>query len=478
MIKKLARNMQAVRRIHFIGIGGVGMSGIAHVLRREGYEVSGSDLHVSSSTDALRSLGITIFEGHEAAHVAGADVVVYSSAVSADNPEMQAAKEAGLPLIPRAQMLAELMRFRYGIAIAGTHGKTTTTSLIVSIFAAADLDPSYVIGGKLNSAQSNAKLGQGDYLIAEADESDASFLYLHPMLVVVTNIDADHMSTYHGDFAELEEAFLNFIHKIPFYGCAVLCLDDPVIEKLLPRIHRPVLTYGFHEKADVRVQHYRVENLSGHFECIVNEQSYAVRLNIPGRHNALNALSAIAIAQHEGIPMTTVLEALSKFGGVGRRFQQYPIQFKKGAHVTLVDDYGHHPTELRATIATAREAWPDRRLVMLFQPHRYTRTRDLFDDFVNVLCLCDCVLLLDVYSAGETVIPGADSRDLMRAIRAKGVLEPIFVPALNEVVQALETVCQENDIVLMQGAGSIGALVQQCVQELGETFYDGRQSSL
>jgi UDP-N-acetylmuramate--alanine ligase len=478
MLKAVTSNrMRTVRRIHFIGIGGVGMSGIAHVLRREGYQVSGSDLHESAMTKSLAELGITIFIGHAAENVAGANVVVYSSAVDDTNPEVQAAKAAGLPLIPRAQMLAELMRFRYGIAIAGTHGKTTTTSLITSVFAAADLDPTYVIGGKLNSAQSNARLGAGEYLIAEADESDASFLYLHPMLVVVTNIDADHMKTYHGDFKELEDAFIEFIHTIPFYGCAVLCIDDPVIARLLPRIHRPVVTYGFDEKADLRVQHYRVDGFSGHFECIMEGQSYAIRLNMPGRHNALNALATIAIARHEGIEMSIIQDALSKFGGVGRRFQRYPVTLKSGKSVTLVDDYGHHPTELRATIATTRETWPDRRLVMVFQPHRYTRTHDLFDDFVTVLCTCDQVLLLDVYSAGEPAIPGADSHDLMRAIRAKGTVEPIYIPSIAEVQSALETVCQDNDIVMMQGAGNIGALVQQCVQDLGEPHEDAKTSS-
>ncbi len=469
MFKKLVKDKKKVRRIHFIGIGGVGMSGIAHVLKREGYDVTGSDQHASSATDALIEQGITVYIGHEGEHVEGADVVVYSSAISEQNPEMMAAKAAGIAVMPRAQMLAELMRFRYGIAIAGTHGKTTTTSLITSVFAAANLDPTYVIGGKLNSAQSNAQLGQGDYLIAEADESDASFLYLHPMLVVVTNIDADHMQTFHGNFSELEDAFINFIHKIPFYGAAVLCIDDPVIARLLPRIHRPVITYGFDEQADYRIQQYRVDGFSAHFDCIADGQSDPIRLNMPGRHNALNALATIAIAQHEGIPMPIIQEALSQFGGVGRRFQPYPVTLHKGQGITLIDDYGHHPTELRATIATVRETWPDRRLLMVFQPHRYTRTRDLFDDFVSVLCLCDQVLLLDVYSAGEPAIPGADSRDLMRAIRAKGILEPIFVPSLSEVTTSLETVCQNNDIVLMQGAGNIGALVQQCVQAYGES---------
>lgn len=479
MFKTVTNNrMKPKRRIHFIGIGGVGMSGIAHVLRREGYEVSGSDQQASAMTASLAQLGITIFIGHDAAHVDGANVVVYTSAVDENNPEMLAAREAGLPLIPRAQMLAELMRFRYGIAIAGTHGKTTTTSLITSVFAAANLDPTYVIGGKLNSAQSNAQLGSGEYLIAEADESDASFLYLHPMLVVVTNIDADHMKTYHGDFAELENAFIEFIHTVPFYGCAVLCIDDPIISKLLPRIHRPIVTYGFDEKADLRVQHYRVDGYSGHFECTIGGQSYAIRLNMPGRHNALNALATIAIARHEGIDMATIQDALSKFGGVGRRFQRYPIHLKKDIKVTLVDDYGHHPTELRATIATARETWPNKRLLMVFQPHRYTRTHDLFDDFVSVLCLCDQVLLLDVYSAGEPAIPGADSRDLMRAIRAKGTLEPIFIPSIAEVIATLETVCEADDIVMMQGAGNIGALVQQCVQELGERQDDATNTAV
>lgn len=479
MIKTVMNNrMKTVRRIHFIGIGGVGMSGIAKVLRREGYDVSGSDQQASAMTRSLAELGITIFIGHDASNVEGANVVVYSSAVDEHNPEMVMAREKSLPLIPRAQMLAELMRFRYGIAIAGTHGKTTTTSLITSVFAAAGLDPTYIIGGKLNSVQSNAQLGLGDYLIAEADESDASFLYLHPMLVVVTNIDADHMKTYHGDFSELEDAFVEFIHTIPFYGCAVLCLDDPIIAKLLPRIHRPVVTYGFDEKADLRIQHYRVDGFSGHFECMIGDQSYAIRLNMPGRHNALNALATIAIARHEGIEMPVILEALSKFGGVGRRFQRYSLTLKKGTPIIMVDDYGHHPTELRATIATARETWPDKRLVMVFQPHRYTRTHDLFDDFVNVLCLCDQVLLLDVYSAGEPAIPGADSRDLMRAIRAKGTVEPIFIPSIAEVGTTLETVCEADDIVMMQGAGNIGALAQQCIQALGGHKDDANASAV
>ncbi len=458
--------MRRVKKIHFIGIGGVGMCGIAEVLHNQGFKVSGSDINVSSVTRRLKSIGITVYQGHAKDQVQDVDVVVYSTIIEPDNPEMVAAKERRITLVPRAQMLAELMRFRYGIAVSGTHGKTTTTSLISSVFAHANLDPTYVIGGKLNSAGHNAKLGQGPYLVAEADESDASFLYLHPMVAVVTNIDADHMGTYQHDFEKLKQTFLNFIYQVPFYGLVVACLDDPVVEELLPHINRPVITYGFNENADVRIQHYQQQGLQCRFDCVMAGQSHAIFLNIAGRHNALNAAATIAVAREEGIEMGTIQQALMQFGGVGRRFQNYPITLKD-MPLTLIDDYGHHPKEVAVILNTIREGWPEKRLVMVFQPHRFTRTRDLFDDFAAILSKVDALILLDVYSAGEKPIAGATSAELSRAIRARCDLEPILIKEHEELTGVLSRICQPNDIVLMQGAGNIGSLAQDLVEQFG-----------
>lgn len=475
MIDKLQHKMRQVRHIHFIGIGGVGMSGIAEVLHNQGYVISGSDKVRTPVIDRLASLGIRCDEGHDAAHVKDADVVVYSSAVSPENVEWVAAQQARITMVPRAQMLAELMRFRFGIAVAGTHGKTTTTSLIASIFAQAKLDPTYVIGGKLNSVGMNAKLGLGHYLIAEADESDASFLLLNPMVAVVTNIDEDHMATYHGDAAQLKEAFLKFIHKVPFYGAVIVCIDDPVIKELLPEINRPIITYGFDESADLRATHYQSHGLSSSFECVVQGKSYALHLNIPGRHNVLNALASMATALEEGIDMDVIAQVFKEFAGIGRRFQSTPIHLN-GKSLLLIDDYGHHPTELAVIQQTIREGWPEKRLVTVFQPHRYTRTHDLFDDFANILSKTDVLILLEVYSAGETPIPGATSRELVRAIRQRSHIEPILLNDNAELIEVLSRVAEEGDLVLMQGAGSIGGLYQTLVQEYGTQLANERQA--
>lgn len=453
-----------VKHLHFIGIGGVGMNGIAEVLHNQGFTVTGSDLGQNAATTRMQNLGITCFLGHEASNVNGADVVVYSSAVSPDNPEMLAAKAQRMTVVPRAQMLAELMRFRFGIAIAGTHGKTTTTSLIASVFAHAGLDPTFVIGGLLNSAGCNAKLGEGKYLIAEADESDASFVLLHPMIAVVTNIDEDHMNTYKGDVKELKQAFLNFLHQVPFYGAVALCLDDPHIRSLIPEISRPLITYGFSEDADIRIVQYHQEALTCSFEVLIKGQSQVFHLNMPGRHNALNACAAIAVASEEGISLEVIGQALQKFGGVGRRFQTSPLQLASG-QVTLIDDYGHHPNEIAAIMNTVREGWPKARVILVFQPHRFTRTHDLFDKFAEILARADELLLLEVYSAGEQPIPGASSTDLVRAIRQRSHLEPILITDPAQVLTVLNKLCQGDEIVIMQGAGSIGRLASSLLEQ-------------
>ncbi len=458
--KKIA--MRRVERIHFVGIGGAGMGGIAEVLINEGYKVTGSDIAPNTVTDRLRSLGAELFFGHQADNVNGASVVVVSSAIKADNDEVLAARDLRIPVVRRAEMLGELMRFRHGIAIAGTHGKTTTTSLLASIFAQAGADPTFVIGGLLNSAGSNARLGAGRYLIAEADESDASFLHLQPMATVITNIEADHMDTYQGDFEKLKATYLEFLHNLPFYGIAVVCLDDAVLRELIPRIGRTVLTYGFHDDADYRISDFQQQGTRSQFVITdpLGEQR-EVQVNLPGRHNALNATAAFALAQDEGIAEEAILAALSKFEGIGRRFQQYG-EFETGrGKVLLLDDYGHHPTEVAATVAAVRSAWPTRRLVMCYQPHRYTRTRDLYDDFARVLSEVDTLLLLEVYAAGEAPIAGADSRSLARSIRARGQLEPIYVAQPTDLAGCLADVLQDGDVVLTQGAGNIGSLVKQ-----------------
>lgn len=461
------RPFNKVKHLHFIGIGGVGMSGIAEVLHNQGFKVTGSDLAQTPVTLRMEAMGIQCFTGHEAAHVKGADVVVYSSAVSPENPEMLEAKAQRITIVPRAQMLAELMRFRHGIAIAGTHGKTTTTSLIASVFAHAGLDPTFVIGGLLNSAGCNAKLGEGKYLIAEADESDASFVLLHPMTAVVTNIDQDHMTTYKGDVEQLKQAFLNFMHQVPFYGMVAICIDDPVNRSILADISRPLVTYGFSEDADIRITHYEQHELTCKFEVLTQGQRHQFYLNIPGRHNALNACAAIAAAREEGISMDIIGQALQNFGGIGRRFNTTTINLPSST-VTVIDDYGHHPTEMLAIINTIREGWPQSRLVMVFQPHRYTRTHELLDQFAEVLTKVDELLLLEVYPAGEQPIPGASSTELIRAIRQRSHLEPILITDHSTLPSVLDKICRDGDLVVMQGAGSIGRLATMLVEQYGD----------
>ncbi len=460
-LRTMIPEMRRVRRIHFIGIGGAGMGGIAEVLANEGYQISGSDIANNAVTQRLNQLGATIFIGHEASHVAGASVVVVSTAIKSDNPEVVAARELRIPVVRRAEMLAELMRYRHGIAIAGTHGKTTTTSLVSSIYAEADRDPTFVIGGLLNSAGTNARLGSSRYLIAEADESDASFLHLQPMVSIVTNIEADHMDTYGGDFNKLKATFIEFLHNLPFYGLAVVCIDDPVIRGLLPDIGRATITYGYSDDADVQVLDFVQDHNRSSFKVRRQDGSLlAVTLNLPGRHNALNAAAAIAVATEDGIDDEAITAALSRFEGVGRRFQHYG-EFATGqGQVMLVDDYGHHPSEVRVTINAVRAGWPERRLVMIFQPHRYTRTRDLYEDFAEVLSKVDVLILLDVYAAGEEPIPGADSRALCRSIRQRGQLDPVFVATTAEVPGVLARLLAEGDLVLTQGAGNVGALAR------------------
>lgn len=451
--------MRRVSRIHFIGVGGAGMCGIAEVLLNLGYQISGSDLRASANTRRLEKMGAQIYISHSEGNVADADVVVRSTAVDEDNPEIVVAKKRRIPIVRRAEMLAELMRYRHGIAVAGTHGKTTTTSLIASIFAAANLDPTFVIGGLLNSAGTNAQLGASRFLIAEADESDASFLHLQPMVSVVTNIEADHMSTYGGDFEVLKNTFVEFIHNLPFYGVVVMCIDDPVAAGLVERVNRSVITYGFSELADFRIHNVRYTGLGSCFSVAMPDHSIIdITLSIPGSHNILNATAAIAVSTDEGLDSKAIQEGLKQFQGVERRFQIYG-DFKVEAGVaTLVDDYGHHPTEVRATVSAARQVWPDRRLLMVYQPHRYTRTRDLYEDFLSVLSDVDTLILLEVYSAGEDPIPGADGRSLCRSLRQRGKLEPIFVESVDDVAAVIEEVVQAGDVVLTQGAGNVGSM--------------------
>lgn len=454
--------MRRIRNIHFVGIGGSGMCGIAEVLLNQGYEISGSDIRASSVTERLEQLGIKVFIGHQAGNVARADVVVTSTAVAGDNPEVVEAMARRLPIVPRAQMLAELMRYRHGIAVAGTHGKTTTTSLLASVLGFSGMDPTFVIGGRLNSAGTNAKLGGSRYLVAEADESDASFLHLQPMVAIVTNIDADHMSTYDGDFDKLKKTFIDFLHNLPFYGVAIVCIDCPVVRELLPEIKRQVITYGFSEDADYRAVNVCQQGMKTTFDLIRTGDSEAepvtVALGIPGRHNVLNALAAFATAADEGVPDQVIAEGLSRFDGVGRRFQVLGEFNTPVGEIMLVDDYGHHPTEVDATIKAVREGWNDKRLVMIYQPHRFSRTRDLYEDFVDVLSRVDVLLLMEVYPAGEEPIAGADSRALCRSIRQRGLVDPIFIARPEEVESILAGVLQDGDLLLAQGAGDIGAL--------------------
>jgi UDP-N-acetylmuramate--alanine ligase len=450
-----------VKQLHFIGIGGSGMSGIAEVLLSLGYQVSGSDLSESASVKRLRTLGATIIIGHAAGNIAGANVVVISSAVKADNPEVVAAKTARIPVVARAMMLAELMRFKQGIAIAGTHGKTTTTSLISHVLDCAGLDPTCVIGGRLNSIGTNARLGKGEYLVAEADESDASFLYLKPIMAVVTNIDQDHMETYAHDFAKLKSAFVEFLEHLPFYGLAVLCADDANVREIMPRLSKPMMTYGFSENAELRAFNVRAANAKMLFSTVQQRdcRTLDIELNLPGMHNVLNALSAIAIAHEVGVSDENIAKALASFTGVGRRFQRYgDVHIAGGGAYTLVDDYGHHPVEMAATIAAARGAFPERRVLLAFQPHRFTRTRDLFEDFVRVLSTVDELVLADVYAAGESAIVAADGRALMRAIRLSGKIEPTFVDTADEIAAAVEARVRDGDVVITMGAGSVGGV--------------------
>ena len=463
----------AVRHLHFVGIGGSGMSAIAEVIHKLGYTVSGSDQNDSATLRRLGELGIHTFIGHDPANVAGADAIVTSTAVKADNPEVIAAREARVPIVPRALMLAELMRLKQGIAIAGTHGKTTTTSLVASVLVEAGLDPTFVIGGRLNSAGANARLGTGDYIVVEADESDASFLHLLPVMAVVTNIDADHMETYGHDFGNLKKAFVDFLHRMPFYGTAILCTDDPAIRDIVASVTCPVTSYGFDEGAQVRAidvqavggqMHFNVQRRNG-----VTLPDLAVVLNLPGRHNVLNALSAIAVAVELNVPDEAVQRALATFQGVGRRFQPYgDWTAKDGGSFTVVDDYGHHPVEMAATLAAARGAFPGRRLVLAFQPHRYSRTRDCFEDFVKVIGEADVVLLSEIYAAGEAPIVAADGRALARALRVAGRVEPVFVDDIAAMPQSILDTVQGGDVVLCMGAGSIGAVPGKLVEMLSK----------
>lgn len=459
--------MRRIQKIHFIGIGGAGMSGIAEVMLNMGYEVSGSELQKNAMTERLIELGATITFSHVPSNVAECDAVVLSSAIPEHNVELVTARKRRIPIVPRAEMLAELMRFRHGIAVAGTHGKTTTTSLIATIFAEAGLDPTFVVGGQLNSFGSHARLGKGDYFIAEADESDASFLHLMPMSAVVTNIDADHMSTYQDDFHQLKQAFQSFIHRLPFYGLAVVCIDDPMVKEWIPQISRPVMTYGFSETADVRISNWHQTESTSEFSVHYPGEPEAIQfaLNIPGRHNVLNATAAIAIAKEAGIDFDVIRKGLTKFQGIGRRFQCLGHFQLSCGKVMLIDDYGHHPREVKAVIDAIRTGWPNQRIVMVYQPHRYTRTKALYEDFSSVLSEVDQLCLLDVYAAGEEPIGGADSRSLCGSIRNRGKLDPIFVSENQDLLPLLHNILQDGDILLMQGAGDIGKLAKLVAAE-------------
>ena len=458
-----------IKNIHFVGIGGSGMSGIAEVLHNLGYAVSGSDLGSNAATQRLAELGVRVMQGHDAANVAGANVVVTSTAVQNDNPEVIAARAARTPIVPRAIMLGELMRLKRGIAIAGTHGKTTTTSLVASVLAQGGLDPTFVIGGRLNSAGANAQLGSGEYIVAEADESDASFLNLSPMIEVITNIDADHMETYEHDFEKLKQAFVNFTHRLPFYGQAMLCVDDPHVRAIIPNVTKPITTYGFAEDAQVRALNARANGLL--MEFTVRQDGYPDTdfvLNQPGLHNVQNACSAIAIARELGIPDSATQQGLKEFRGVGRRFTRYgDVAIPSGGSFALVDDFGHHPLEMEVTMAAARAAYPGRRLVLAFQPHRYTRTRDLFEDFVKVLGKPDVLVLGDVYAAGEPRIVAADGRSLAHSLRVSGRIEPIFVENVNDMPATLMSVVRDGDVVMTMGAGSISGVPNKLVNYSG-----------
>lgn len=465
-----SNQMGRVQHIHFIGIGGVGMGGIAEVMINLGYTVTGSDIKENDVTNRLQSLGAAIFNQHDVSNIEQCDVVVVSSAILDSNIELVTAKEQRIPIVKRAEMLAELMRFRFGIAVAGTHGKTTTTSLIASLLAEAGYDPTFVIGGRLNSAGSNAQLGEGRYFVAEADESDASFLHLQPMMSVVTNIDADHMQTYGGEFTQLRQAFIDFIQNLPFYGYAILCIDDPVIREILPEISRPILTYGFSEDADIRAS--EIHQVQSQISFTVSgkyfKRDLKITLNLAGKHNVLNALAAITVVSELGVDANAIQNGLANFLGIRRRFQLYGEINTTSGCVLMIDDYGHHPREVQATINAIRDGWPQRRLVLAFQPHRYTRTRDLFEDFTQVLSMVDVLLITEVYAAGEAPINAADGRALCRAIRTRGQIDPVFVDSIDDLAIALKDVLQEDDILLTSGAGSIGAVAANLPKQLAE----------
>ena len=468
----IASTLGNIERIHFVGIGGTGMSGIAEVLTNLGYKVSGSDIKESAVTQRLADLGVTVTIGHKRENVTNADVVVASSAIDRNNEEIDQAYLNRIPVIPRAEMLAELMRFRFGIAVAGTHGKTTTTSLTASMLAEGGLDPTFVIGGRLNSAGSNAKLGLGNYLVAEADESDASFLYLQPLMAVVTNIDQDHMETYQNNYQRLKDTFVEFLHHLPFYGLAVMCLDDEGVREILPEISKPVITYGVHEDADIRAVAIKQDGMQTTFSGIRRGDypPLQVKLNMPGWHNMLNSLAAIAVASKLSVADDAIVKSLGAFKGVGRRFQIQGDIAIEGGKLTLVDDYGHHPREIAATLEALRQAWPDRRSVIIFQPHRYTRTRDLFEDFVQILSTVDVLILMDVYPAGEALIAGADGRALSRAIRMRGQVDPVFVDVWQELPKILAGIVVPDDVILTMGAGNVGQIATQLPELLTEAF--------
>ncbi|HEY2781197.1 MAG TPA: UDP-N-acetylmuramate--L-alanine ligase [Steroidobacteraceae bacterium] len=453
--------MRRIQRIHLVGIGGSGMGGIAEVLLNLGYEVQGSDLKGNAVTERLARLGAKIFIGHRAEHLGDSDVVVVSSAVNRANPEVAAALAKRIPVVPRAEMLGELMRFRYSIAVAGTHGKTTTTSLVASVLAEAGLDPTFVIGGRLKSADSNARLGAGRYLVAEADESDASFMHLQPMIAIVTNIDNDHLATHDGDFRRLKQSFVDFLHNLPFYGLAVLCADDEHVQSILEEVGRPFVTYGFAEGADIRAVNVQRLGLQSRFEALREGRApLSVTINLPGRHNVLNSLAVIAVASELDVPDEAIQRALANFQGIDRRLQQLGEIQWPGGRALIVDDYGHHPTEVAATLEAVRQGWPKRRLVLVFQPHRYSRTRDLLDDFGRALSECDVLLVTEVYAAGEEPIAGADGRAICRAVRSRGVVEPVFVESIDDLHDSLRAVLHDGDVVLTMGAGNLGQVAQ------------------
>ena len=458
-------NMRRIDGIHFVGIGGAGMCGIAEVLINQGYSVSGSDIKASENTRRLQALGAKIHIGHQADNVIGVDVLVVSTAIDDDNPEIAYAKQQRVPIVPTAEMLSEIMRYRHGIAVAGTHGKTTTTSMIASVLAAADLDPTFIIGGLVNNFGTNARLGESQYVVAEADESDASFLHLQPLVTVITNIEEDHMSTYDGDVNKLKKTFIDFIHNLPFYGMAIVCIDDPIIKEIMPKFGRAILTYGFDQQADFSIQQLQQSQDGSEFVIAApNNQNIAVKLSLPGKHNVLNATAAVAVGIDEGIATSAIVEGIQRFKGVGRRFEYFGEYPSDSGTVHLVDDYGHHPTEVAATIEASRQRFPENRIIMIFQPHRYSRTKDLYDEFVEVLSNVDVLLVLDVYAAGEKIIVGADSKSICHSIRQRGELDPIHVKSIDDVRPLLIKMIQQDDVVLTQGAGNVGALAKDLSQ--------------